>query len=135
MIIKTEIPNSNIIVDIAPVNQESQSIWLMLAEGGGLLHLDARSGQSELVGRIQLPSESARDPFAGHTLTRRLHVSHNGEFAAVVNDYGQFGQVINLRSGRITLNLDGGDYHPETVPFSFGFASWQGNVVGVHRAA
>jgi len=52
-----------------------------------------------------------------------------------VNDYGQYGQVIDLRSGKITLNLDGGDYCPETVPFSFGFASWQGNVVVIHRAA
>jgi len=136
MVIKTEIPNNGkAIVDIAPVNQESQSVWVMLAEDGGLLRHDAQSGQSELVGRIQLPSESARDSFAGHALTRRLHVSHNGEFAAVVNDYGQYGQVIDLRSGKITLNLDGGDYCPETVPFSFGFASWQGNVVVIHRAA
>ena len=136
MVIKTEIRNSGkAIVDIAPVNQESQSNWLMLAEDGGLLRFDAHSGRSELVGRIELPSESARDPFAGHALTRRLHASHNGEFAAVVNDYGLYGQVIDLRSGKITLNLDGGDYCPETVPFSFGFASWQGNVVVIHRAA
>ena len=136
MVIKTEIPNNGkAIVDIAPVNQESQSNWLMLAEDGGLLRFDAHSGRSELVGRIELPSESARDPFAGHALTRRLHASHNGEFAAVVNDYGLYGQVIDLRSGKITLNLDGGDYCPETVPFSFGFASWQGNVVVIHRAA
>lgn len=93
MVIRTEIPNKvNTIVDIAPINQESQSIWLVLAEDGGLLRLDADSGQSESIGQLQLPSESARDPFAGHTLTRRLHVSHNGEFAAVVNDYGQYGQ-------------------------------------------
>jgi hypothetical protein len=122
MVIRTEIPNNgNSIVDIAPVDQESQSIWLMLAEDGGLLRLDAHSGRSELVGRIQLPSESTRDSFAGHALTRRLHVSHCGEFAAVVNDYGQYGQVIDLRSGKITLNLDAGDYFPETVPFSFAF--------------
>src|SRR6185312_8252969 len=136
MVIRTEIPNKgNSIVDIAPVNKESQSIWLMLAEDGGLLRFDAHSGRSELITRIGLPSESAREPFGGHTLTRRLHVSHNCEFAAVVNDYGQYGQVIDLRSGEITLNLDGGDYFPETVPFSFGFASWQGHVVVIHRDA
>src|SRR5258707_10482924 len=32
------------VVDIAPVNQESRSTWLMLAEDGGLFHLDASSG-------------------------------------------------------------------------------------------
>lgn len=136
MVVKTEIPNNDgTIVDIAPVNQESQSIWLILAEDGGLLRFDAHNGRSELIGRIQLPSEAARDSFKGHALTRRLHVSNDGEFAAVVNDYGQHGQVIDLRSGRITLNLDGGDYFPETVPFSFAFASWQGNVVVIHRTA
>jgi hypothetical protein len=136
MVIRTEIPNKvSTIVDIAPINQERQSIWLILAEDGGLLRFDADSGRSELITRIEVPSEAAREPFGGHTLTRRLHVSHDGEFAAVVNDYGQYGQVIDLRSGEITLNLDGGDYFPETVPFSFGFASWQGNVVVIHRAA
>ena len=75
MVIKTEIPNNGkAIVDIAPVNQESQSIWLMLAEDGGLLRFDAHSGQSELIDRIQLPTESAHDSFAGHALTRRLQV-------------------------------------------------------------
>jgi hypothetical protein len=50
MVIKTEIPNiGKAIVDIAPVNRESQSIWLMLAEDGGLLRHDAQSGQSELA--------------------------------------------------------------------------------------
>jgi hypothetical protein len=31
--------------------------------------------------------------------------------------------------------LDGGDYHPETVPFSFAFVRWQGSVVVIHRTA
>jgi hypothetical protein len=135
-LIKTVIPsNGSMIVDIAPIDQESQSIWLMLAEDGRLLRHDTHSGKSEVVGQIRLPSESARDPFAGHTLAQRLHVSHDGEFAAVVSDYGQYGQVIDLRSGKITLKLDGGKYHPETVPFSFRFASWQGRVVVIHRTA
>src|SRR3569833_4691709 len=91
MVIKTEIPkNSSALVDIAPVNQDSQSIWLMLAQDGGLLRFNAHSRRSELIGRIQLPSESAREPFAGHTLTRRLHISHNGEFVVVVFVFGFF---------------------------------------------
>jgi hypothetical protein len=92
MVIRTEIPNKgNTIVDIAPISRENQSIWLMLGDDGGLLCFDAHTGQSELIGRFQLPWESARearDLFPGRALTRRLYVSHNGEFAAVVNDYG-----------------------------------------------
>jgi hypothetical protein len=38
-------------------------------------------------------------------------------FAAVVSDYGRFGEVIDLRAGRVTMTLDNGGYHAETVPF------------------
>jgi hypothetical protein len=136
LLIRAVIPsNGSTIVDIAPVDQESHSIWLALTDDGQLLRHDAHSGESEVVGRISLPSEPARDPFDGHRLARRLHASQDGNFAAVVSDYGQYGQVIDLSSGRITLKLDGGDYEPETVPFSFRFASWQGQVVVIHRTA
>src|SRR5262249_48924840 len=37
--------------------------------------------------------------------------------------------------GKVTLALDGGDYHPETVPFSFAFALVRGRLVAIHRAA
>jgi hypothetical protein len=64
-----------------------------------------------------------------------LHCSKRGEFAAIVNDYGRYGQVIDLRSRAVTIALDGGEYHSETVPFSFAFANVFGRVVAVHRTA
>jgi hypothetical protein len=133
---KTAIPKEfGKIVDIAPVNQESRSIWLMLAEDGGLFRLDAHSAEWTDIGSTRVPLEAAGPPFAGHALTRHLYASHSGQFAAVVNDYGRYGQVIDLQSGKVTLRLDGGDYHPDTVPFSFTFAHWQGRVVVIHRTA
>jgi hypothetical protein len=123
------------IVDIAPVNQESPCTWLMLAEDGGLFRLQVSSGEWDRIASVIMPSEADRDPWAGHTLRRHLYASRRGEFAAVVNDYGRYGQVIDLQSGRVTLTLDGGDYHPETVPFSFAFADWNGRVVVIRRAA
>jgi hypothetical protein len=41
--------------------------------------------------------------------------------------------VIELDSGRVTLELDGGDYHPETVPFSVAFGQLGERPVVVHR--
>jgi len=35
-------------------------------------------------------------------------------FAAVVNDYGRFGEVIELRSGRVTMTLDNHGYQEHT---------------------
>jgi len=129
-------PNQdNTIVDIAPVDQESRSIWLMVAEDGRLLWHNAHTRESQVVGQIDLPLEPVSNPFAGHSRAWRLHASRDGSFAAVVSDYGRYGQVIDLRSGKITINLDGGDYHAETVPFSFRFALSQGRVVVIHRTA
>jgi hypothetical protein len=107
----------------------------MLAEDGGLFRLEANSGESELLGRPEIPSENIEHPFNGHVLRPHLHVSPNGQFVAIVNDYGRYGRVIDLRTGNVTLILDGGDYCRETVPFSFAFACWKGQVVAIHRTA
>jgi len=53
----------------------------------------------------------------------------------VVTDYGRYGQVLDLSSGRPTMALDGGDYFPETVPFSLTFAEVRGRTILVHRTS
>jgi hypothetical protein len=133
---KTGIPNElGKIVDIAPICQDQRSVWLLLVENGRLFRFDAHNSKAEAAGATNLPAEVPGKPFREHTLRRRLYASQNGEFAAVINDYGRHGQVIDLRSGQITLTMDGGQYHHETVPFSFAFACWPGRVVVVHRTA
>jgi hypothetical protein len=121
------------ILDIAPLNEEIRSIWLVLAADGRLFRLLADSGESELITRVDIPSETAKDPFNGHTLAPRLHAAPNGQFAAVVNDYGRYGRIIDLRSGNVTMQLDGGEYCCDTVPFSFAFVCRRGQVVAIHR--
>ncbi len=123
------------IVDIAPVNDSLQSVWLLLAEDGRVFRLDAESGEATEVARSSVPAEPDHEPFAGHALTKRLHASNSGEFIAVVNDYGRYGQIIDLRSGKVTASLDGGEYHPETVPLSFAFADVGTSVAAIHRTA
>jgi hypothetical protein len=60
-------------------------------------------------------------------------VSTCGRFAAIVNDYGRHGVVVNLdRHGKMTMGLDGGSYHSNTVPFSVTFAEHAGRAVVVH---
>ena len=85
---KTEIPRElGKIVDIAPISQESRSVWLMLVEDCRLFRFDARNGKAVAVGASNVPAEVPGTPFGGHTLGRRLYASQNGEFAAVENDY------------------------------------------------
>ncbi|MFO0807646.1 MAG: hypothetical protein U0746_03400 [Gemmataceae bacterium] len=133
---KTALPNDvGTIVDIAHVGRDGRSSWLMLAEDGRLTRFDADTGAWAHLAVATVPAEPDHDPWMGHTLKRRLHASAGGEFAAVVHNYGRYGQIIDLRSGKVTLALDGGDYHSETVPFSFAFADVHGRVVAVHRTA
>src|SRR5215470_16452554 len=122
------------VVDIAPINQETRSVWLMLAEGDAIIRWDADTGDWLHQGSFDVPAEPDRQTGRGGP-RRRLHASGNGNFVAVVNDYGHYGHVIDLGSGKVTLALDGGKYHPETVPLSFAFAEVNGRVIAIHRTA
>ena len=121
------------VLDIAPVNQSSQSVWMVLATNGDIFRFNADTGDCAQVARSSVPAEP--QPQWVTTLRQRLHVSNRGEFIAVVNDYGRYGQIIDARTGKITLDLDGGDYHPETVPLSFAFAEAGTDVIAIHRTA
>ncbi len=89
----------------------------------------------DAVAAAPIRDEPDHTAFVGHELRHRLHIASNGRFAAVVNDYGKYGSVVDLTADLVTMQLDGGEYHPETVPFSFTFAaSGVGDVV-VHRTA
>lgn len=92
-------------------------------------------GTCAAMARASVPGELGHQAWDGHELRRRLHVSGSGLFAAVVNDYGRFGEVIDLRAGRVTMALDNGGGHPETVPFSLVFGSHRGRDVVIHRTA
>lgn len=121
------------VLDIAPVNHSSESVWMILAAGGDIFRFNADTGNCDHVARSSVPAEPPTDWVT--TLRQRLHLSNRGEFIAVVNDYGRYGQIIDARTGKVTLHLDGGDYHQFTVPFSFAFAEADTRVIAIHRTA
>lgn len=124
------------LLDITALNTtDGRSVWLMLTESGQLVRFDADTGTHYSLATSGVLAEPDHEPWAGHTLRQRLHVAPHGRFAAVVNDFGRHGQIIDLTHGNVTLALDGGDYHPETVPFSLAFAKHGSRTVVVHRTA
>lgn len=123
------------IIECSPVVDGGLAIWLLLAQDGRLSRFDADSGECRLLMRVSLMLEPDHEPWCGHTLRHRLYASPGGEFAAIVNDYGRHGQIVDLRSGHITCVLDGGAEYSETVPFSFMFAKVNGRVVAIHRTS
>jgi len=123
-------------LDLAAVaTADGRSVWLGLIDDGRLMRFDVDAGTCEQVATATVPAEPDQQPWAGHTLRRRLHLAPDGRFAAVVNDFGRHGQVIDLVTGEVTLTLDGGDYHNDTVPFSITFAEVRNKAVVVHRTA
>jgi hypothetical protein len=128
------LPSPFEVADFGPV-PSAEGVWLFLAADGRLARFDSRDENWQEVGHLAIQEEKAHKAFDGHVLAPRLHVSAEGRFVAVVNDYGQFGAVYDVPAGRRTVELNGGDYHPETVPFSFAFLEHGGRTVAIHRTA
>jgi hypothetical protein len=122
--------------DLAAVPGASTPEWAVLTAAGRIGIFDAGTGRFRAARRCVAPAEvTVRKPYRGRGIRPRLLVSARGEFAAVVNDYGTLGAVVDLATMRTTLALDGGDYHPETVPLSAAFLEHGGRAVIVHRTA
>ncbi|WP_329271118.1 hypothetical protein [Streptomyces pseudovenezuelae] len=121
------------IADLTPVTDGEHPVWLTLGEDGTISRWDVATSDHEAVGATAVPTEPGHEPWSDRELRRRLHSSPDGMFAAVVNDYGRFGEVIDLRTGEVTLNLESEGYHSETVPFSLAFGQHLGRCVVIHR--
>ncbi|MFG2043858.1 hypothetical protein [Dactylosporangium sp. NPDC048998] len=119
------------IVDLAPVANDRT--WLVLDQTGRIGRWNIQTGAYEHLAHSTVPNEEGRAPWNGRSVRRRLHTCVDATFAAVVNDYARFGEVIDLRSGRVTMTLDNHGYHEETVPFSLAFTRHVGQIVVIHR--
>ncbi|MEV8376427.1 hypothetical protein AB0P21_27035 [Kribbella sp. NPDC056861] len=122
-----------VVVDLAPVEDRGRPVWLVLAEDGRISRWDLGTGEHELVGITTVAPEPDHDPWPDKELRRHLHASGNGAFAAVVNDYGHFGEVLDLRAGEVTMVLENEHNDLETVPFSLAFGRSHGRDVVIHR--
>lgn len=107
---------------------------LLLTASGTLYGVNLDTGASAKLCIVDLPeiaNSVNHDHFgiAGYT----LHASSDGRYAAIVVDAGRYGVVVEVPSGAVKINLDGGNYHENTVPFSACFLCFEGRNVLVHR--
>ncbi len=121
-------------IDFSAVGGASEPDWMFLLEDGTVARYRATSEDLEVVARLTLRAEPDHTPWDGHRLTPHLHVSDDGRFIAVVNDYGRWGLVWDVLTGRRTLEVDGGDYHSDTVPLSFSFVRLGHGWGAIHRS-
>ncbi len=126
-------PRLGAIADLTPVRDQERPTWLALGEDGTISRWDVTTGDHEAVGTTTVAAEPDHEPWNDRELRTRLHASHDGRFAAVVHDYGRFGEVVDLRTDEVTLALENDGYHSETVPFSLAFGQSLGRRVVIHR--
>jgi hypothetical protein len=123
------------LVDICTVDASYGHLLGLTADGAlNGINLDAHT--SVRLCTISLP-EIAHDAGNDHfgAPRHRLHASSDGKYAAIVVDFGQSGIVLETLSGAITMELNGGDYCEETVPFSACFLRFEERDMLVHRTA
>ena len=86
-------------VDFTAYGNGRASTWLLLTQQHELVVFDP---DAETITQppitVTVPQEEASG--RGKPLHTRLHSSYDGTFAAVVNDYGRRGLVVNLTTGQ-----------------------------------
>lgn len=116
-------------LDLAPVDDRPGE-WLLLGHDRIYRwHAEARQilGQSPVRLPPAVPERKGRRP-----AMFRIIASPGGGYAAVVADYGQYGVVMELSTGREVLQLDRGTGHVEQTPFPAAFTRIDGQDLLVH---
>lgn len=131
------------VIDLQPLLSESGSVWLALTTDGRILRFDLdHNSVQPLTTLPDSPINLTTCSTLQHCdweqlgdsrgiLARRdqalaaLHLSACGRVAAVVQPFGRYGLIIELATGRPTLNLDRGDYHEDVSQFPIAFTQQQ----------
>ena len=113
------------LLDIQPVNGASRSVWVALTGAGELVRLDLTEGTATSLARLPESPVILDQPIS-------LHVSGNGEFAAIVNTRGETGLVVDLRAGAVTMLLDREVHRTAQSTFSLAFFERDGRPLLIH---
>lgn len=121
-------PDGSRIRQIVSLSALPGSHWLALTEELELLQVEFPRGEWRRIGGVAemgLPTDEKLMVVA----------SRGGEFAVVAMDKGAGGVVLDLRSSRVTMQLNRGDYHTEHCRFSAAFFEHDGRMLLVHATA
>lgn len=139
MVITPLPPEAMPVCAMTPLDTPGTPTWLSLSADGRILRWQCDSGAGDsgacdVVGSTSLVSTLASLRAADHErAAMRIHASPSGRFAVVVIDYGFEGVVFDLSTGRQVLELHGGPYCDEHVPFSIAFTQHQDREILIHR--
>lgn len=121
-------PLGEAVLALQPVSIARTPVCIALAESGKLYWID-------LATRLATPLAQVIGGNVRLTEKVSLHLSRDGGLASVVNPFGQYGVVVDLASGEVTMRLERGNYHTEHCRFPVSFVSLDGRTLLVHATA
>jgi hypothetical protein len=107
-------PLPGTILSIQPENGVETSTWIAVLTSGDIVQIELDSRKIKKLCSIS-PGELILSEKVA------LHLSPNNQLAAVVNDREALGVVIDLATGRVTMKLNRGTYHPAQTAFPVAF--------------
>ncbi|MBX3159903.1 MAG: hypothetical protein KF773_28295 [Deltaproteobacteria bacterium] len=117
------------LADLRPQLGGDRDVWIALTHDGELLRLDLDRRTVAPLARIS-PALLERTDDRPDPL--RLHVARDARLAAVVQRRGRGGAVVDLETGRTTMELSRGDYHEEHCEYPCAFVQRAGRTLLVH---
>lgn len=94
-------------LDIQPIQAVREPVFVALTPDGSLVALDVAARTATTLGIVPECGIDWTQPIS-------LYVSPRGEFAAVVNTHGQYGAVLELATGKMTMRLVRDDDDPDS---------------------
>lgn len=126
-------PLSIPIVDIQPLPAAVTSVWLALTADGGLYTIDLLHDVASLVARCALEITYLPLDAAPHRQEKTsLSISRQGEMAAVVQNGGLQGVVLDLRTGDELMRLQRTDHFAGASAFPLAFIEVEGRTLVIH---
>lgn len=137
-VVETAILIETKILDVAPMNGDCSSTWLILDASGVFYRLSASEPTCEVVGGNPVVGEpNGVNRFGSgcplSLLTHKSYVSNNGRCAAVGNGCGPHAVVMSLETCGVTIPLSGDQNQTDQAPFSFALIEHQGRTLVICR--
>lgn len=121
-------PLSEPLLDVQPLEGQRESIWIALTASGHLVEVNLSAGTTQSLMQLMHSNVDLEQMVS-------LHLSPDGQFAAVVNTKGQHGSVLDLKARQVTMQLERDTYHIEHSRFPAAFFTDENRLLLIHGTA
>lgn len=113
------------LLEIQPIDGQRESAWIGLTEKGNVVYVDFSERKTTHIMQLSSSKLDLQQEIS-------LHVATDGQMAAIVNTFGQYGIVINLTTKQITMHLERDDDHIDFSHFPIAFFTMDEKLLLIH---